>query len=312
MPSKNVVVVGTGTMGPGIAAVFALGGWRTVLLGRTPDALASGLDRSRLAGANLERLGLLSPGRAAEAETLLSGSTDMGAAAADADFVVECIAEHLEAKRDCFRHLDEAARPDTILATNTSGLSISAIAAATSRPARIAGMHWWNPPHLIPLVEVVRGEQTDEATLAAVADTARALGKTPVLVRKDAPGFIGNRLQYALLREAIHMVEAGIASAEDVDAAVRAGPGLRYAAMGPLEVADLIGLDVVADVMAYLLPELGAPSATPDSLARLVASDKLGVKRGGGFHDCAGRPLADLLTERDERLAALPGITGLE
>ena len=310
MSAKNVAVVGTGTMGPGIAAVFAFGGWQAVLVGRTRDTLASGLSRSRLTGANLERFGLLPRGRAAEAETRLSGTTDLEAAAAGADLVVECIAENLEAKLDCFRRLDRAARPDAILATNTSGLSISTIAAATSCPARVAGMHWWNPPHLIPLIEVVSGKQTDEATVAAIADTARALGKRPVVVRKDVPGFIGNRLQYALLREAVHLVESGIASAEDVDAAMRAGPGLRYAAMGPLEVADLIGLDVVADVMAYLLPELGAPSGIPELLTRLVGSRKLGVKRGRGFHDYAGRPLADLLTERDERLAALPGIVG--
>jgi len=308
MPAKNVVVIGTGTMGPGIAEVFALGGSQTTLLGRTADSVESGLGRSQMAGANLEAAGLLPSGRAAEAAARLSGSTNFEKAVAGADFIVESIIEDIEVKRECFRRMDAAAAPEAILVTNTSGLSITQIAAAAGRPERVAGMHWWNPPHLIPLVEVVRGERTADSTLREAAEVARGLGKLPVVVQKDVPGFIANRLQYALLREAMSMVEQGVASPEDIDLAMRAGPGLRYAALGPLEVADFIGLDVVADVMNYLLAAMDPPSETPALLAELVRSGKLGAKTGEGFYSYQGRPVEELLRERDARLAALPGV----
>jgi len=308
MPAKKVAVIGPGTMGSGIAEVFALGGSYTVLVGRTERSVETGLKHARLAGANLEKFGLLPPGRAAAANERLSGSTDLGAALADSDFVVESIVEDIEIKRGCFRRLDAAAPPEAILVTNTSGLSITGIASAVGRPERVAGMHWWNPPHLIPLVEVVRGEQTAETTANKVAEVARSLGKLPVMVRRDVPGFVGNRLQYALLREAVSMIEQGVASAEDIDLAMRAGPGLRYAALGPLEAADFIGLDVAAGVMDYLLASMEPPSATPALLAEMVESGKLGAKTGEGFYSYRGRPLEELLTERDARLAKLPGV----
>ena len=308
MRAKNVAVIGTGTMGPGIAEVFALGGCPVTLVGRTAESVESGLARARLAGANLEAAGLIASGRAAEAEARLSGSTEFEEAVGGADFVVESIVENIDAKRECFRRLDAAAAPDAILVSNTSGLSITAIASAAARPGRVAGMHWWNPPHLIPLVEVVRGEQTADATVRAVTEIAGGLGKLPVVVEKDEPGFIANRLQYALLREAVSMVEQGVASAADIDLAMRAGPGLRYAALGPLEVADFIGLDVVKDVMDYLLAAMDPPSEPPGLLARLVSSGKLGAKAGEGFYSYTGRPIEELLRERDARLARLPGI----
>lgn len=310
MPAKNVVVIGTGTMGPGIAEMFALGGCRAVLVGRTADSVELGLARARLAAASLEAAGLISSGCAADAEARLSGSTEFDGAVCGADFVVESIIEDIAVKRECFRRLDAVAPPDAILASNTSGMSITEIASATGRPGRVAGMHWWNPPHLIPLVEVVRGDQTADATVSAVAEIAGGLGKVPVVVQKDVPGFIANRLQYALLREAVSMVEQGVASAEDIDLAMRAGPGLRYAALGPLEVADFIGLDVVKDVMDYLLAAMDPPSEPPALLAGLVGSGKLGAKAGEGFYSYRGRSMEELLRERDARLAALSAISG--
>ena len=304
MPVERAAVVGTGTMGPGIAEMFALGGSRTLLCGRTEGAVASGLRRARLAGANLARFGLVPAERVAEAEGRLSGSTDLETAA-QADFVVETIVENMEAKKECFGRLDRAAPEGAILVTNTSGLSITEIASATTRPGRVAGMHWWNPPHLVPLVEVVCGEGTSAETAAEVAAVSRSLGKVPVVVRKDVPGFIANRLQYALLREAANIVGQGIATAEDVDLAMRAGPGLRYAALGPLETADFIGLDVVADVMDYLLAALSAASETPAPVAELVKSGRLGAKSGQGFYDYSGQAPEDLLTQRDAKLAKL-------
>ena len=312
MSEKQVVVVGTGTMGPGIAAVFALGGWRTTLVGRTSRSAELGLERARFALDSLETLGLAPSPCAPDAARRLGTGTDLDAAAAGAHVVVESIVEDLDAKRECFRRVGDAAPPEAVLVTNTSGLSITRIAEAAARPARVAGMHWWNPPHLIPLVEVVRGEQTDEAVLDRVVDIARGLGKQPVVVRRDVPGFVGNRLQYALVREAMHLVDAGVASADDVDRAMRWGPGLRYGALGPLEAADFIGLDVVASIMGYLLPALADSPEPPELLARLVSSGRLGVKRGRGFHDYAGRPTEEVVAERDRRLAALPGVSSQE
>jgi len=159
MPAKNVAVIGTGTMGPGIAEVFALGGCRVTLVGRTAESVESGLARARLAATNLEAAGLIDRGGAAGAEARLSGSTELEETVGRADFVVESIIENIDAKYECFRRLDAAAAPEAILVSNTSGLSITAISSAAERPGRVAGMHWWNPPHLIPLVEVVRGER---------------------------------------------------------------------------------------------------------------------------------------------------------
>lgn len=305
MVPRNALVIGTGTMGPGIAAMFALAGSSTVLVGRTSSSAEEGVGRACAAAASLEQHGLRPPGSAAEAGRRLSVSADLEAAAASADFVVESIIEDLDAKKECFSRLGGSAPPDAVLVTNTSGLRVTDIASAVRHPERVAGMHWWNPPHLIPLVEVVAGEATGEDTTARVAGVASALGKRPVVVRRDVPGFIGNRLQYALLREAVNLVEQGIASPEDVDLAMRAGPGLRYAAFGPLETADLIGLDVVARVMAHLLPALSTAAAAPARLAQLVNSGDLGCKSGRGFYDYSDRPHTALAAERDARLVEL-------
>jgi len=305
MPAQRAAVIGTGTMGPGIAEVFALGGWEVALCGRSGERVESGLSRARLAGTNLEKFGLTAPGGAAAAAERLRGTTDLESAVAEADFVVETIVEDIAAKQDCFERIARAARPEAILTSNTSGLSITEIASVAARPERVAGMHWWNPPHLVPLVEVVCGERTGRETADAVTAAARALGKRPVLVRQDVPGFIANRMQYALLREAADIVGRGIASAEDVDLAMRAGPGLRYAALGPLETADFIGLDVVGRVMEYLLPALNPSLRTPALVTDLARSGKLGSKTGAGFYDYPERREAELLTERDAKLARL-------
>jgi 3-hydroxyacyl-CoA dehydrogenase len=305
MAVEQALVIGTGTMGPGIAQVLAMGGYDTVLCGRTDESVAAGLERARLAAANLLKAGLASAAEVDAAARRLSGSTDLEDAAANAGVIVESVVESIEVKRECFRRLDAAAAADAVLATNTSGLRITDIAAGLERPGRVAGMHWWNPPYLMPLVEVVSGERTAPETVETVVNIARDLGKEPVVVRQDVPGFIGNRLQYALLSEAVRLVETGVASAEDVDRAMRSGPGLRYAALGPLEAADFIGLDVVADIMSYLLPALHASLSTPGLLKELVREGKLGSKSAGGFYDYTDESEAERLGQRDERLAEL-------
>jgi 3-hydroxybutyryl-CoA dehydrogenase len=326
MLPETATIIGTGTMGPGIAAMFALAGIQTTLCGRSDGSVERGLARARLAVENLDRFGLLDvgPERRGGAAGLLVGSTDLSRAVADAGIVVESIAEDLAAKQALFARLGELARPDATLATNTSGLRISEIAATAARPQRIVGMHWWNPPHLVPLVEVVRGERTGDATVEQTVALSRRLGKTPVVVNRDVPGFLANRLQYALLREAARILDQGLATVEDVDAAMRAGPGLRWAALGPFEVADFIGHDVIRDILAYLLPAMAEVEAeggchvgkggkgetekeeTGASLfERLAEAGTLGVKSGHGVYDYAGRSVEELLTERDAKLAAL-------
>jgi 3-hydroxybutyryl-CoA dehydrogenase len=216
--------------------------------------------------------------------------------------VVEAITEDLAAKRELMAELDAATPAQTILASNTSGLSISAIAEGLHRAERVCGMHFWNPPHLIPLVEVVAGNLTSPQILEATAELLRRAGKRPVLVRRDVPGFIGNRLLHALQREAMSLVEHGVASAADVDLVVTHGFGRRLGMVGPLAVCDLAGLDLVLEVDSYLLPTLEASPQPSPVLRDLVTGGDLGVKTGRGFHEWSEAEVQRVISRRDEAL----------
>ncbi|OGR15207.1 MAG: hypothetical protein A3K53_11440 [Deltaproteobacteria bacterium RIFOXYB2_FULL_66_7] len=224
--------------------------------------------------------------------------------------VVEAISEDLELKQRMFQCFDEACPARAVLASNTSGLSITAIAGATKRPKLVAGMHFWNPPHLIPLVEVIKGRQTADATARLLVDVSRRLGKRPILVRRDVPGFVGNRLQFAVLREALHLLDSGVASAEDIDTAMTAGPGIRYGLLGPLRTADLGGLDVFLAITKYLFADLCADREPPPLLADLVRRGRAGAKAGGGFYDYSPRDRKKLLAERDRVLLGFLRVLG--
>ena len=242
---------------------------------------------------------------AAEAETAagrITFSTELKATCDGVELLIEAASEELDLKRELFARLDALCAPDALLASNTSGLSISQIAAATGRPAQVAGMHFWNPPHLIPLVEVTRGSRTSDETAEVLMDLVRRVGKRPILVRHDVPGFVGNRLQFAVLREALHILAEGIASAEDIDAAMTAGPGLRYGFIGPLRTADLGGLDIFRAISSYLFAELGATTETPAVLEDMVRTGKLGAKSGSGFYDYAGGEFSQIIADRDRAL----------
>jgi 3-hydroxybutyryl-CoA dehydrogenase len=188
------------------------------------------------------------------------------------------------------------------LATNTSGLSITQIAQATKRPSLIAGLHFWNPPHLVPLVEVTRGENTSENTSETLLTLCRSLGKKPILVKHDIPGFVGNRLQFAVMREALHLLNTGVATAEDIDTAMSSGPGLRYAMFGPLRTADLGGLDVFHAISQYLFAELNADSKPSPILEKLVSNGHLGAKSGAGFYSYSQQELQEWINRRDRVL----------
>lgn len=299
---RRIAVIGAGTMGHGIAQEFARAGYQVVLQDLEDDIVQRATVRIE---ANLHACCGAELITSEEVPAIMGriwGTADLAEAAADADFVVEAVAEDLDLKRRLFRELDGLCPRRTVLATNTSGLSITRIAAATARPDRVVGTHFWNPPHLIPLVEVVRGDETSDETTALACQIVECLGKSPVVVRKDVPGFVGNRLQLALLREALAIVEQGIASAADVDTVVKTGFGRRLAVIGPLETADLGGLDIFFAIARYLLPELDRSTEPPPLLAEKVRQGKLGSKTGKGFYNWTDEKAQATIAARDREL----------
>ncbi|MEN3307825.1 MAG: 3-hydroxybutyryl-CoA dehydrogenase [Micromonosporaceae bacterium] len=290
---RRVGVAGAGLMGSGIAAVLARAGC---------DVTVYDVDAGVL-GAAVRRLGDdgLRVGTAAGVEDLARGS----------DLVIEAVAENLPLKQELFAALDHA-NSGGLLATNTSVLPVTAIASRTREPGRVVGTHWWNPPHLIPVVEVVRGRHTSDATMDRTVAFLRRLGKTPVRVEKDVPGFVGNRLQHALWREAIALVADGVCDAATVDLVVRNTIGLRLAEMGPIENADYVGLDLTLAIHEAVLGALNSDPDPSPLLRRLVTAGQLGAKAGRGFLDwpagareAAARRLSDHVTrqlrDRDAR-----------
>ncbi len=275
MAKARIAVVGAGLMGHGIAQVFALAGHEVTIT----DAVAEYLDtaKARIA-ANLRDLG--DDDRAAERVTPLA---DLAAAVREADYVVEAVSENLPLKQKLFAEIERHVRPDTILASNTSVIPITSIMQGLNKRERALGTHWWNPPFLVPLVEVIETQWTSPQTVAWTMQLHEAAGKKSAHVKKDVPGFIGNRLQHALWREAISLVEHGICDAETVDAVVKASFGRRLAVLGPIENADQVGTDLTLAIHETVLPAIDSrPGASP-YLKKLVTDGKLGFKSGEGF-----------------------------
>jgi 3-hydroxybutyryl-CoA dehydrogenase len=270
----KVAVVGAGLMGHGIAQVFAAAGHPVAITDPSADALASVHERVRR---NLERAGA-DPESADRIDLVETVEESVRGAA----FVFEAAPERLELKQQLFARLAVAA-PDAILASNTSVMSIGEIAQDAERPERVVGTHFWNPPHLIPLVEVTQAERTSDAAVERTMALLAAAGKTPVHVKRDVPGFIGNRLQHALWREAIALVEGGVCTAEDVDTVVKSTLGLKLQVLGPLENADLVGTDLTLAIHEYLLPHIDSRPEPSPLLRSLVESGDLGMKSGRGF-----------------------------
>jgi 3-hydroxybutyryl-CoA dehydrogenase len=275
-PAKaRIAVIGAGLMGHGIAQVFALAGHAVTLT----DTVAQNLDtaKSRIA-ANLRDLG--EDDSAAER---VRPSIDLADAVRDADYVVEAVSEDLPLKQKLFGEIERHVRRDTILASNTSVIPITAIMQGLAKRERAVGTHWWNPPFLVPLVEVIETQWTSPETIAWTMRLHEAAGKKPAHVKKDVPGFIGNRLQHALWREAIALVEQGICDAETVDAVVKASFGRRLPVLGPLENADLVGTDLTLAIHNVVLPAVESRPGPSPYLQKLVADGKLGFKSGEGF-----------------------------
>ncbi len=271
----KVAVVGAGLMGHGIAQVFAVNG-HAVALYDAAEAVRAGV-RDRIAR-NLDELG-----QSPDALDDITVRDDLAAAVGDADLVVECIAEDLAAKQALFAAIEPLARPDAVLATNTSVIRVTDIMGGLERRERALATHWWNPPHLVPLVEIIGTQWTDPAVVAAMMDLHASLGQTPVHVRKDVNGSIGNRLQMAMWREAMHLVETGVADAATIDAVVKLSFGRRLAVLGPTENADLIGVELTRAIHANLFPTLDARPHPSPLLDELIAAGHLGMRTGEGL-----------------------------
>src|ERR1700732_767294 len=275
MAKARIAVVGAGHMGHGTAQACALAGHEVMITDKMMASLASVPERIL---ANLRELG--------DDESALDRvhpSPDLTASVRDADFVVEAVLEDLPLKRRVFDEIERAARPDAILASNTSVIPITKIMGGLNDKSRALGTHWWNPPYLVPLVEVIGTRWTSPATIKATIALHKAAGKMPVHVKKDVAGFVGNRLQHALWREAIALIEQGICDAETVDTVVKASFGRRLAVLGPLENADLVGTDLTLAIHRTVLPDIESRPAPSPYLEALIDKGKLGFKSGEGF-----------------------------
>jgi 3-hydroxybutyryl-CoA dehydrogenase len=281
----RVAVIGAGLMGHGIALEFAAHGYSVTL----HDADEGQLERSR--GAISDGLPRLRETRTVTADMVdsaqerISLATDLHSAAATADLVVEAVTEDLQVKQDMFARLDAAAPRHAILASNTSSFMPSLLAAATTRPEQVLVAHYFNPPHLLPLVELVRSDSTSDETVETMRALYVGIGKQPVVVPRELPGFIGNRLQMALLREALALVESGVASPRDVDTVIKTSFGRRLAFAGVFEIFDAAGLDVTLAVADQLFPQIDRSQQPPSGFRERVAQGALGVKSGRGFYD---------------------------
>ncbi|MCL2493767.1 MAG: 3-hydroxyacyl-CoA dehydrogenase family protein [Clostridiales bacterium] len=282
MEIKKVAVLGSGLMGNGLCQVFAKDKDTSVVL-RSRSKKQNPFDGIR---ANLDILienDAMTEEEAGAVLSRISFTDDMEEALAGTDLVVECVPEVMEIKQDTFRDIEPLCRPDTILATNTSVMSITEIAQKTQKKDRVIGTHFWNPPYLIPLVEVVKGEETSMDVMGQTYEYLKKIGKKPVKCMKDVQGFVANRLQHALWREALYMVENGIADAATVDEALRYGPGLRWPHMGVLENVDMIGTDLSLNIQRGVIPYLADNHEPSALLEKLVAEGKIGFKTGEGY-----------------------------
>jgi 3-hydroxybutyryl-CoA dehydrogenase len=305
MRVERVAVVGAGLMGHGIAQVFAEAGAPVTVWDPNPEVRASVPDRIR---ANLRALGRAE--RAADQVIRRIAVHETIEPAVDgAGLVIEAAPEDLATKQRLFERLGDLTGAGTMLATNTSVMSVGAITERTSDRGRALGTHWWSPPYLIPLVEVVQAEATDAEVVERMMGLLAWAGKTPVHVRKDVPGFVGNRLQHALWREAFRLIEEGVCDPETVDVVVKSSFGRRLGTLGPIENADLIGLDLTLAIHEYLLPHLDRTPGPAASLRDKVARGELGMKTGKGFRTWReGEPAA--VRERLLRYLASQNDTG--
>lgn len=301
---KTIAIIGAGTMGPGMAATFGRHGFDVRLSDVKPEILERARGTVDVVYRTLIGGGFITETDADAGRARLTYTTSTTEAVQGADVVLEAIPERLEIKHAFFREVEGLVRADTILASNTSGIQITRIAEAVERPGRVVGMHWSNPPHLIPVIEVIKGARTDQAVVEATARVTERIGMIPVLVRKDVPGFIENRILYAIMREALHLLEEGVASPGDIDTITRWGIGYKLSVIGPLELLDVAGLDIYNSVAGYLNADLSADTGVSALITQKVEAGHLGIKSGRGLFEYKPDEVPALVQRRARLLLA--------
>ena len=298
----KTAVVGAGLMGGQIGLILAMGSRETVLMSRRRCSTDLTLENLGRYADDLHRHGLLFGGTPEEVLARVRTTNSLEEAVDGAEFVVESVFEDLDVKREVFAQMDAAAPEDAILASNSSSIPTTKMAEVAGRPERIVGSHFVQPAHIAPVVEVIRGARTSDETVQRTRDHWQSLGKTPLLVKVDLPGFLVNRLQHAIIREAVSLLAKGIASAEDIDTAVSIGLGLRFTTAGPLEQRDINGIGTHARVAGYLWKELAGWEEPLAYLREKVDRGELGLDVGRGFYDWTGVDPLSVRRKKDEAL----------
>jgi 3-hydroxybutyryl-CoA dehydrogenase/5-formyl-3-hydroxy-2-methylpyridine 4-carboxylate dehydrogenase len=282
-----------------MGAVLARAGIETALYDVSTEALERARAASELAAAVLDRLDAVK-----EDGGSLRFETELEAALDGSDLVLEAVPEKLELKQEVFPQFEDVVAPEAVLASNTSGISITKIASVCRHPERVVGLHWSNPPHLIPMIEVIPGEQTSQETVDAVSELVRRIGYHPV-VEKEVAGFVENRILYAILRECLDLVDRGIIDPEGLDLNVRWGIGYKLAVIGPMELLDMAGLDIYNAVGSYLNADLSTSGEVSSTIRGLIEEGRLGMKTGGGIYDYTPEQIDELRAKRAAKLVAV-------
>lgn len=300
---RTIANIGCGTMGHATALLFAIAGFPVKLVGRQESSLERAMENIRTDAGQFAKNGLLREGDTVDdVMSRIEIYTDYEHGVADADFVIESVAENLETKQQVWREVERYAPEDAIFATNTSGLSPTAMQSVLLKPERFVVAHFWNPAQLMPLVEVVPGKHTSDETMEKTVELMRAIGKKPARINKESLGFVGNRLQLAVLREAFNIMNEGIADAETLDTVVKYSLGCRWNLVGPIASIDLGGLDVFYNISTYLFKDMDNGTEPSPLLEAKVKAGELGAKTGKGFYEWEGETGREIIRERDEHL----------
>ncbi|WP_144548959.1 3-hydroxyacyl-CoA dehydrogenase family protein [Peribacillus simplex] len=302
---KKIAIIGSGVMGSGIAQSFAVSGYFVTINDIKEELLYHAQNRISENLSLLIEEGTLTDQEKQGALVNITYSVDLEGAVRDADFIIEAIPEVLELKLNLYQQMEEIIKPDAIVASNTSTFPISQLMEKASFADRMVITHFFNPGHLVPLVEIVQHDETKPEIVKTTMDLMRKIGKSPILLKKEIAGFIANRLQTALMREAFYLLKEGVADAEDIDTAITAGPGFRWAFTGPIEIADFGGLDTWQRVFDNVSPVLDQSKEAPDLIRDLVAKGKLGTKSGEGIFTYEGSAVSQKINERDRNFIKL-------